>query len=38
MLFLTGDKGYFWTRGILAGFTDYLRGDKSGTWETTYMS
>lgn len=37
LLMLTGDRGYFWTKGILAGFTDYLRGDQSGTWKTTYM-
>jgi len=36
-LLVLGRKGYYWTRGILLGFLDYLRGDRSGTWETTYM-
>ena len=37
LLLLTGKKGYFWNKGIIVGYTDYLRGDRSGTWQTTYM-
>jgi cellulose synthase/poly-beta-1,6-N-acetylglucosamine synthase-like glycosyltransferase len=36
-LLLSGRKGYFWMKGILGGLTDYLRGDRSGVWQTTYM-
>ncbi|MEM2741058.1 MAG: hypothetical protein QXD95_02805 [Nitrososphaeria archaeon] len=32
LLLVLGTKGYFWMRGILLGLTDYLRGDRSGTW------
>ncbi len=37
LLLLSGKKGYFWNKGIIAGYTDYLRGDRSGTWKTEYM-
>jgi len=37
LLLVFGRKGYFWTKGILLGVNDYLRGDRSGTWQTTYM-
>jgi len=38
LLFLVlGRKGYYWMRGILLGFLDYIRGDRSGTWQPTYM-
>ncbi len=37
LLLIFGRKGYFWMRGILLGVNDYLRGDRSGTWQTTYM-
>jgi hypothetical protein len=37
LLLIFGRKGYFWTKGILLGINDYLRGDRSGTWQTTYM-
>jgi cellulose synthase/poly-beta-1,6-N-acetylglucosamine synthase-like glycosyltransferase len=37
LLLAFGKKGYFWMRGILLGLKDYLRGDRSGTWQTTYM-
>jgi len=33
LLLVLGRKGYFWVRGILFGFTDYLRGDRAGTWQ-----
>jgi len=35
MLFF-GRKGYYWTRGILHGFVDYTRGDRSSSWRQTY--
>lgn len=34
---LLGRDGYHWFKGILLGFLDYVRGDRRGTWETTYM-
>lgn len=37
MLLVFGKKGYFWTKGILLGLTDYLRGDRSGFWQPTYL-
>lgn len=37
LLLVLGKKGYYWMRGILLGFLDYARGDRSGSWETTYM-
>lgn len=38
VLFLVlGRKGYYWTKGILLGFLDYARGDRSGSWKTEYM-
>lgn len=35
ILLIIGKKGYFWMKGILFGFLDYLRGDRSGLWEPT---
>jgi hypothetical protein len=37
ILLILGKKGYFWMRGILLGLMDYLRGDKSGIWNTDYL-
>ena len=37
LLLFSGSRGYFWTKGIISGFTDYLRGDRSGSWQQTYM-
>jgi cellulose synthase/poly-beta-1,6-N-acetylglucosamine synthase-like glycosyltransferase len=37
LLLMLGRRGYFWTKGILLGLIDYLRGDESGVWQTTYM-
>ena len=31
-LLVFGEKGYFWMKGILLGYADYLRGDREGTW------
>jgi cellulose synthase/poly-beta-1,6-N-acetylglucosamine synthase-like glycosyltransferase len=36
-LLMFGKKGYFWMNGILHGFVDYLRGDRTGMWQPTYM-
>lgn len=38
ILIILGANGYYSFRGILLGFLDYLRGDRSGWWETTYMT
>ncbi|MEM2129445.1 MAG: hypothetical protein QXZ70_02480 [Candidatus Bathyarchaeia archaeon] len=32
LLLVFGKKGYYWMSGILRGFIDYLKGDKSGIW------
>jgi hypothetical protein len=37
MLLIFGKKGYFWMRGIMLGFNDFLRGDRSGFWKPTYV-
>jgi cellulose synthase/poly-beta-1,6-N-acetylglucosamine synthase-like glycosyltransferase len=34
LLLFLGKRGYFWMKGILFGFLDYLRGDRSGTWQS----
>jgi len=36
LLLVTGSKGYYWTKGILLGFVDYIEGDRSATWQPTY--
>ena len=33
LLLLQGKKGAAWTRGIIGGFTNFLRGDKAGAFE-----
>lgn len=37
ILLISGRKGYYWMRGILLGFLDYARGDRTGIWRTDYM-
>lgn len=37
LLLVLGKKGYYWTRGILLGFLDYVRGDKTGAWQPTSL-
>ena len=32
LLMILGVKGYYWMKGILFGFVDYLRGDRGGAW------
>jgi len=36
LLLALGKKGYYWTKGILLGFTDYLLGDRSGSWQNAH--
>lgn len=36
LLLVLGKKGYYWSRGIILGFVDYVRGDRTGTWRPTY--
>jgi hypothetical protein len=36
ILLVLGKKGYFWMKGILLAFCDYLRGDWSGVWISFY--
>jgi len=38
LLLAIGKEGYYWLKGILKGFLDYLRGDRSGFWQPIYMS
>lgn len=37
LLLILGKNGYYWMKGILRGFVDYLRGDRIGSWQPTYM-
>lgn len=36
LLLIVGKKGLYWIKGILSGFVDYARGDKSASWKPTY--
>jgi len=36
LLLLTGKKGFYWTKGIVLGFVDYLRGDRTAYWKPFY--
>jgi cellulose synthase/poly-beta-1,6-N-acetylglucosamine synthase-like glycosyltransferase len=33
LLLVMGKKGFYWTKGILLGFVDYARGDRTGSWK-----
>jgi hypothetical protein len=33
LLITSGKKGFFWFKGILLGFVDYLRGDTAASWQ-----
>lgn len=33
LLLILGDKGYYWAKGILLGFVDYIRGDRTASWQ-----
>jgi cellulose synthase/poly-beta-1,6-N-acetylglucosamine synthase-like glycosyltransferase len=37
LLLVLGKRGYFWMKGILLGLSDHLRGDKTGSWQQTYL-
>ena len=32
-----GEKGYYWAKGILSGYVDYARGDRSASWRPAYL-
>lgn len=36
LLLISGKKGYYWAKGILLGFMDYARGDRTGSWQPSY--
>jgi hypothetical protein len=36
LLLLLGKKGFYWSKGILTGYADYLRGDRTTSWQRTY--
>jgi hypothetical protein len=36
LLLILGRKGYYWAKGILSGYVDYARGDRSASWRQTY--
>lgn len=37
LLLVLGKRGYSWMKGILFGFTDYLCGDRTGIWQSSYV-
>ena len=36
LLLVLGKNGFYWSKGILLGFVDYVRGDTAGAWKVTY--
>jgi cellulose synthase/poly-beta-1,6-N-acetylglucosamine synthase-like glycosyltransferase len=36
VLLVSGRKGYYWAKGIILGFADYLRGDRATSWKPSY--
>ncbi|MEM3702984.1 MAG: hypothetical protein QXX79_00975 [Candidatus Bathyarchaeia archaeon] len=36
LLLLSGRKGFYWSKGIVLGFVDYMRGDKTAFWKPSY--
>ena len=36
LLLILGKKGYYWAKGILLGYADYARGDRTASWRQTY--
>jgi len=36
LMLVAGRNGYYWTKGILLGYVDYMRGDRSASWQPTY--
>jgi cellulose synthase/poly-beta-1,6-N-acetylglucosamine synthase-like glycosyltransferase len=37
LLLVSGKNGYYTMKGILMGWADFVRGNREGTWQTTYM-
>ena len=37
LLLVLGKKGYYWAKGILLGYVDYARGDRTAAWRATYV-
>jgi len=37
LLLIMGGKGYYWAKGIMLGFVDYLRGDRTGIWKPLHV-
>jgi hypothetical protein len=35
-LLISGKKGFYWAKGILLGYVDYARGDRTASWRSTY--
>lgn len=33
LLLILGKKGFFWAKGILLGYVDYIRGDRTAFWQ-----
>lgn len=33
LLLVMGKKGFYWAKGIISGFVDYARGDRTGSWK-----
>jgi hypothetical protein len=36
LLLISGRAGYYWTKGILLGYFDSIKGDRKGSWQATY--
>lgn len=36
LMFLSGRKGYYWTKGILLGYVDHIRKDRAVSWQPNY--
>jgi len=36
LLLILGKKGFYWTKGILSGYIDYRKGDRTASWRPTY--
>lgn len=37
LLLIAGQSGRFWLKGIIEGLADFLKGDRSGSWQPTYL-
>jgi len=36
LMLASGRKGFYWMKGILLGYVDYVRGDRTGYWRASY--